>query len=198
MNQTLNYYNQNATEFFNTTFNVDMESLYQAFIQYLPEGAFILDLGCGSGRDTLAFKKKGYRVEALDFSKELVALASQKTSLQVRLESFYDFSDQSRFDGIWACASLLHCERYRLDEVIGRMITALKSNGVLYMSFKYGENDREKDGRKFTDLNEVQAKQLLNQLNNAELIKQWITIDQRPEREEKWLNLLVKKSQFEK
>ena len=59
MNQTLNYYNQNATEFFNTTLNVDMESLYQAFIQYLPQDAFILDLGCGSGRDTLAFKRKG-------------------------------------------------------------------------------------------------------------------------------------------
>ncbi|MFA2944075.1 class I SAM-dependent methyltransferase [Acinetobacter pittii] len=140
MNQTLNYYNQNATEFFNTTLNVDMESLYQAFIQYLPQDAFILDLGCGSGRDTLAFKRKGYRVEALDYLKELVALASQQTGQQVRLESFYDLSDQSKFDGIWECASLLHCERHRLDEVIGKLITALKPNGMLYMLFKYGCN----------------------------------------------------------
>jgi methylase of polypeptide subunit release factors len=65
MSQTVNYYNQNATEFFNTAFNVDIESLYQAFLQYLPQDAFILDLGYGSGRDTLAFKRKGYRVEAL-------------------------------------------------------------------------------------------------------------------------------------
>ncbi len=85
MSQTLNYYNQNATEFFNTTFNVDMESLYQAFLQYLTHDAFILDLGCGSGRDTLAFMRKGYRVEALDYSKELVSLASQQTGQQVRL-----------------------------------------------------------------------------------------------------------------
>jgi SAM-dependent methyltransferase len=193
MNQTLNYYNQNATEFFNTTFNVDMESLYQAFLQYLPQDAFILDLGCGSGRDTLAFKRKGYQVEALDYSKELVLLASQQTGQQVRLESFYDFSDQSRFDGIWACASLLHCERHRLDEVIGRMITALKSNGVLYMSFKYGDGDRKKDGRNFTDLNEQQAQELLEQLPNVELLKQWITVDKRPDRNEQWLNVLWKK-----
>lgn len=193
MNQTLNYYNQNATEFFNTTFNVDMESLYQAFLQYLPQDAFILDLGCGSGRDTLAFKRKGYQVEALDYSKELVLLASQQTGQQVRLESFCDFSDQSRFDGIWACASLLHCERHRLDEVIGRMITALKSNGVLYMSFKYGDGDRKKDGRNFTDLNEQQAQELLEQLPNVELLKQWITVDKRPDRNEQWLNVLWKK-----
>lgn len=193
MNQTLNYYNQNATEFFNTTFNVDMESLYQAFIQYLPQDAFILDLGCGSGRDTLAFKRKGYRVEALDYSKELVALASQQTGQEVRLESFYDFSDQSKFDGIWACASLLHCERHRLDEVIGRIVNALKPNGVLYMSFKYGDRDREKDGRNFTDLNEQQAQGLLEQLLDVELLKQWITVDKRPERNEEWLNILFKK-----
>ena len=93
MSQTLNYYNQNATEFFNATFKVDMESLYKAFLQYLPQDALILDLGCGSGRDTLAFKRKGYRVEALDYSKELFALASQQTGQQVRIESFYDFSD---------------------------------------------------------------------------------------------------------
>lgn len=193
MNQTLNYYNQNATEFFNATFNVDMESLYQAFIQYLPQDALILDLGCGSGRDTLAFKRKGYRVEALDYSKELVALASQQTGQQVRLESFYDFSDQSKFDGIWACASLLHCERHRLDEVIGKLISALKLNGVLYMSFKYGDSDREKDGRQFTDLDEVQAQALFGQFDHFQQIQQWITVDQRPERQEKWLNLIWKK-----
>ncbi|NCI77300.1 class I SAM-dependent methyltransferase [Acinetobacter kanungonis] len=193
MNQTLNYYNQNATEFFNATLNVDMESLYQAFIQYLPQDALILDLGCGSGRDTLAFKRKGYRVEALDYSKELVALASHQTGQQVRLESFYDFSDQSKFNGIWACASLLHCERHQLNEVVGRMINALKLNGVLYMSFKYGENDREKDGRQFTDLNEQQAQDLLSALDGVLLLQQWITLDKRPDRTEEWLNILLKK-----
>ena len=56
MEHTLDYYDINALGFFESTFKVDMESLYQLFLRYLPDHAFILDLGCGSGRDTLAFK----------------------------------------------------------------------------------------------------------------------------------------------
>lgn len=81
----------------------------------------------------------------------------------------------------------------RLDEVIGKLINALKLNGVLYMSFKYGNSDREKDGRQFTDLDETQTKALLEQFDHVQQIKQWITVDQRPDRQEKWLNLLWKK-----
>ena len=104
-----------------------------------------------------------------------------------------DLDEDERYDAIWACASLLHCERDRLTEVLQKMLCALKPNGVIYMSFKYGDSDREKDGREFTDLNEVQAEALLRQFNNATSIKQWITVDQRPDRQEQWLNLLWKK-----
>lgn len=72
-------------------------------------------------------------------------------------------------------------------------MTALKQNGVLYMSFQYGDSDREKDGRQFTDLDETQAQALLEQFDNVQQIQQWITVDQRPDRQEKWLNLLWKK-----
>lgn len=109
------------------------------------------------------------------------------------MKSFYEVDDYETYDGIWACASLLHCERTRLKEVIGKLLSALKPNGVLYMSFKYGDSDREKDGRQFTDLNEEQAEALRKQFNHVQQIKQWVTIDQRPERQEKWLNLLWKK-----
>ena len=88
---------------------------------------------------------------------------------------------------------MLHCERTRLKEVIGKLLSALKPNGMLYMSFKYGNGDRQKDGRQFTDLDEVQAKALLGQFDRVQQIQQWITIDQRPERQEKWLNLIWKK-----
>ncbi len=87
----------------------------------------------------------------------------------------------------------MHCERSGLAEVVGNLINALKLNGVLYMSFKYGDSDREKDGRKFTDLNGTQAKALLEHFDVVQQIQHWITADQRPERQEKWLNLLWKK-----
>ena len=191
--KTIDYYNQYADEFTQATLSVDMENLYRPFLAELPEGAYILDVGCGSGRDILAFKNKGYQVDAIDYSEELVKKASRLTGIPIKLKSFYEVDDYEAYDGIWACASLLHCERNHLKEVIGKLVSALKPNGVLYMSFKYGNGDREKDGRQFTDLDEVQAKALLEQFDNVQQIQQWITVDKRPDRQEKWLNLLLRK-----
>jgi SAM-dependent methyltransferase len=192
--KTKDYYNNNAQEFVNSTFMVDMQSLYQPFLNLLPDFGRILDLGCGSGRDALAFKNMGYQIEAMDYSAELVKQASDLTGIEVRLQSFYDLDEINTYDGIWACASLLHCERHRLVDVLQRMIQSLKANGVIYMSFKYGDQDREKDGREFTDLNEQQAGELLDHFNQVSLAKQWISIDKRPDRTEQWLNLLWKKN----
>jgi len=192
--KTIDYYNKHAEEFTTSTFEVDMKSLYQPFLAELPEGARILDVGCGSGRDTLAFKNKGYQVDAIDYSEELVKKATRLTGIPIKLKSFYEVDDYEAYDGIWACASLLHCERSRLAEVLEKMVQALKPNGVIYMSFKYGDSDREKDGREFTDLNEQQAQELLAQFDQVSLVQQWITVDKRPEREEQWLNLLLKKN----
>ena len=75
--KTIDYYNKYADEFTVSTFKVDMESLYQPFLAELQEGTRILDVGCGSGRDTLAFKNKGYQVDAIDYSEELVKKATR-------------------------------------------------------------------------------------------------------------------------
>lgn len=192
--KTIDYYNLYADEFTQATLHVDMETLYQPFLAELPEFARILDLGCGSGRDTLAFKNKGYQVDAIDYSEELVKKATKFTGIQVKHQSFYNLSEVAVYDGIWACASLLHCERHRLTEVLEKMLRALKSEGVIYMSFKYGDSDREKDGREFTDLNEQQAQELISQFEQVSLVDQWVTVDKRQDREKQWLNLLWKKN----
>lgn len=193
MNQNSDYYNKNADLFFNSTYQVEMESLYAPFLRYLPQHASILDLGCGSGRDTLAFKNFGYQVEAIDYSEELVAKARQLTGLPVQLGSFYELAEQAKYDGVWACASLLHCERDQLSAVLQRILMALKPGGICYMSFKYGDQNREKDGRSFTDLNEQLAHDLLQSFDQVLLLQQWITVDKRPDRAEEWLNILFKK-----
>ena len=191
--KTIDYYNQYADEFTQATLNVDMESLYKPFLAELPESARILDLGCGSGRDTLTFKNKGYQVDAIDYSEVLVERATQLTGIAVKQQSFYEIEAHDEYDGIWACASLLHCDRNRLPDVLKRIHSALRCGGICYMSFKYGTTDREKDGRAFTDLDEEQAKALLDQLNSVELLHQWSTVDKRPDRSENWLNVLWKK-----
>ena len=190
---TLDYYNYNAEQFYDSTVKVEMESIYAPFLRYLPEHASILDLGCGSGRDSLAFHQKGYQVDAIDYSETLVSKAQQLTGLPVRHQSFYELDEENKYDGIWACASLLHCERQKLPAVLSRILRALKTDGVLYMSFKYGSTDREKDGRHFTDLNEQQAQALLREVPGFLLLQQWITVDKRPERSEEWLNILLRK-----
>lgn len=192
--KNLDYYNNNAEQFFEQTYQVDMHSLYQQFLEHVPQGGSILDLGCGSGRDALAFKELGYQVDATDYSSELIDKARKLTGLNVRLESFYELSETNKYHGIWACASLLHCQREQLVNVIERMLNALKSAGVIYMSFKYGADDREAGGRSFTDLDDTQAQALLEQFDNVTLVRQWITIDQRLERSEQWLNLLWNKN----
>ena len=190
---TLDYYNHNAEQFYDSTVKVEMESIYAPFLRYLPEHASILDLGCGSGRDSLAFHQKGYQVDATDYAETLVSKAQQLTGLPVRQLSFYDLDEENKYDGVWACASLLHCERQKLPEVLSRILRALKAEGVLYMSFKYGSTDREKDGRNFTDLDEQQAHELLRGVPGFLLLQQWITVDKRPERSEEWLNILLRK-----
>ena len=191
--KTIDYYNQHADKFVASTFHVKMEELYQPFIRYLLDSGSILDLGCGSGRDSLAFKNLGYQVEAIDYSEELVTKARELTGINVRQQNFYELSELNQYDGIWACASLLHCERKRLPEVLEKILKALKVNGICYMSFKYGEGDRYKDGRQFTDMDESQAQSLLKKFDNILLLQQWINTDKRPDHNEDWLNIVFQK-----
>lgn len=190
---TKTYYNSEAESFFENTFYVDMEPLYRAFLRYLPAEGIILDVGCGSGRDALYFSQKGYQVEAFDYSEALVKLAREKTKLDIQVGSFYEITAKNQYAGIWACASLLHCERDRLPEVLQSLIDALQNGGVCYLSFKYGSEDRKKEGRHFTDLNEEQMAQLLKPHKNILLLQQWITSDNRPDRDDEWLNIIFQK-----
>lgn len=188
------YYQQHADRFFTETVTVDMSALYQPFVAHLKPGARILDAGCGSGRDARAFHEMGYDVEAFDASAELVELARQYSGLPVEQKRFEDVTEVERYDGIWCCASLLHVPLAELPEVMARLARALKPGGVWYLSFKYGCGEREKDGRVFTDMDEIKLNDLIADLENIILLDTWITGDKRPERQdEKWLNSLLRK-----
>lgn len=190
---TLEYYQRHAQDFFSSTVNVDMESLYLPFLRHLPQSGRILDAGCGSGRDSKAFLEKGYQVEAFDASAEMVNLASQHAGLCVRQMTFNDIADTERYDGIWCCASLLHVSTKALPGVMSKLARALKTGGTWYVSFKYGETERVKDGRHFTDLTEQGLEKLIAPLSDITLISSWTTLDKRPDRDEMWLNALLQK-----
>lgn len=188
---TLEFYNQNAESFFKDTIQVDMSELYQPFIQRVKPGGRILDAGCGSGRDAKAFLEMGFQVDAMDASIEMVKLASHFTGLPVKQQTLESITDIERYDGIWACASLLHLPEALLPKVFMQFEAALKPMGVWYMSFKYGRGEREKDGRVFTDLNEEGLQGLLKHCPSLSMVEKWVTVDKRPDRDERWLNVVV-------
>jgi 2-polyprenyl-3-methyl-5-hydroxy-6-metoxy-1,4-benzoquinol methylase len=192
---TLTYYNQNAEHFANSTRYIDMSELYQAFLPYINTQGLILDAGCGSARDAAYFKSQGFNVNAFDASQELAELASAYLQQEVEVKRFQELDEKNLYDGIWCCASLLHVPKEALLTVFLNLETALKNNGVLYVSFKYGTHERLHNGRAFTDLNEEALVTLLDELPQLSLIKSWQTTDQRPERDsEIWLNALIRKA----
>ncbi|QIT30732.1 class I SAM-dependent methyltransferase [Raoultella terrigena] len=191
---TINYYQHNADSFFTATVAVDMSSLYAPFVEALTPPKLILDAGCGSGRDAKAFAEMGYRVEAFDASSEMVARAARYSGLPVRQRSFADISETARYDGIWCCASLLHVPGDELPGVMQRLATALKPGGVWYVSFKYGTGEREKEGRRFIDLDEAGLTALVAALADIDITRMWQTLDKRPDRSETWLNALLLKA----
>jgi SAM-dependent methyltransferase len=197
---TLAYYEDQATAFFAETVTVDMAPLYARFLAHLPPGGSILDAGCGcgcgcgcgSGRDARAFQRLGYAVTAFEASPALARLASEHCGLPVEVRRFQDVEWHDRFDGIWACASLLHVPMAELPEVFGRLGRALKFGGVLYASFKYGAGEREHGGRRFTDLDEAGLAGLVEAVPARVVIETWVTEDRREGREgERWLNAVL-------
>lgn len=192
---TVVYYDKNAAEFTRGTESVDMSHLYGEFLPLVPEGGRILDAGCGSGRDAVFFKRQGYVVSAFDASFELAAIASRGMGTPVKVMSFTDLESDSEYDGIWACASLLHVSTSEMDEVLNRLTRALKPGAVLYVSFKYGTAEVIRDGRFFNDYDENKFQALIERHNDLSVAKMWQTNDSRPGRQsEVWLNAFLRKS----
>ncbi len=194
MTKTLDYYNENAQSFIENTVNVEFHDMQDKFLTKLSKGSTILDFGCGSGRDTKYFISQGYTVEATDGSLELVKAASQFTGIQVKQLLFNELNENEKYDGVWACSSILHCPKDELTDVFTRIEKALKNNGLLYTSFKYGTFEGDRHGRFFTDFTEETFQQFINNYQNLKIEEQWISSDARPGRsDEKWLNLFIRK-----
>ena len=198
---TLDYYQRNAKEFFSQTINVDMQNVYHPFLEYLPKTHLsnqqkILDVGCGSGRDSVFFANKGFEVVAIDGSKSLIELA-QQTDTRIdwqclRFDEIAKQSWQNQFTGIWACASLLHVPFDDLPKILNDLLSCLRPTGILYASFKYGDNEREKDGRFFCDMNEHGWQLIGEQLDSTKALKLWQTVDNRMDKRDIWWNVLLK------
>lgn len=192
---TLEYYNTNAASFVESTAFVEFNDTQTRFANKLDAGARILDFGCGSGRDTKYFYEHGYNVDAIDGSIELCKIATAHSGVEVKHMYFQDLDEDSVYDGIWACSSILHLPVDELEVVLKKMVRATKSGGILYTSFKYGTFCGERNGRYFTDMTEETFGVLLERMPDLTIEDLWITTDVRPGRgEERWLNMILRKT----
>lgn len=192
---TLDYYNKNSEEYFNSTLNVNMTNTYKAFLKLVPKGGKILDLGCGSGRDSMNFMKLGYEVTSVDGAKKLAKRASVLLGKEVIVSTFEELELKEKFHGIWACASLLHIKREDLKTVLNNLYNNLEDNGVFYMSFKYGEKEYVDDkNRYFNCFTDESIISFINENTKYNILGLYITEDKLGRvNEVKWVNLICNK-----
>lgn len=197
MVDTLAYYETNAERYFQETVNLDMSAFHERFLRQIPAGGWILDAGCGSGRDAKAFLEQGYRITAFDAAPRMASLASEHVGAKVTVRSFAQVQEVSCYDGVWACASLLHLPEVAIPSALARLWNSLKPGGCLYLSFKQGALERQEAGRWFTDADDVRMRGWLAALPECDDVTIWTTPNARPTNpDQAWLNVLATRRRF--
>ena len=193
IDKNVDYYNRNADSFFEGSINADMSVVRARFLSYVPAGGRILDAGCGSGRDSKVFMEAGYDVVSFDASEEMCKRASEYIGREVKNMRFEEMSFANEFDGIWACASLLHVAFEKLPEIVKKLHEALRTNGAVYASFKYGEGTKIRGDRVFSDFTEESVIPLFENAG-FKIVSNVVGTDSRLGREdEKWVNVICVK-----
>lgn len=189
---SIEYYDTNAKEYFELTKSIDTSHEINRFLRYVRKSGYILDAGCGSGRDSLYMINLGYQVKAIDASSELAKLASRYIGQKIDVMKIEDIPYFNTFDGIWANASLVHSNEEEILNALGRFSNALKKFGILYISIKHGQGVYEKHGRTFYLYDEASWLTLVNKQRDIIMLDIWRTED-KLKRENQWLNVLMVK-----
>ena len=188
------YYERYGNAYFEETVNLSMEDILEEFAEYLPENAEVLDLGCGSGRDTLWLEEAGFGVTMLDGSMQMCRLAEIHTDHEVLHMTFDEMDFQEVFDGIWACASLLHVPSDEMDGILEKVTAALKPGGYLYMSYQYGDGEEIREHRLYHDYTEKSLSRLMKHQSELHAVKIWSTVDRgEGNGHRKWVQVIAQK-----
>lgn len=119
-----------------------------AFLDRLSEGAHVLELGCGGGRDASRMIERGFTVDMTDGSKGMAKKARERTGQDVRLLRFEDLDLVEAYDAVWAHASLHHQPLAGLGDVLARIHRAVRPGGLFFANYKLGYGDaRDTFGR---------------------------------------------------
>ena len=194
---SIDYYDRYAVPYYEETVDFSMEEQLERFIELLPESADVLDLGCGSGRDTVFLEEEGCVVTAMDGSEKMCELASIHTGKEVLHLKVEDMEFDDVFHGIWACAVVGHFTPDEVKGVMDKILKALKDDGILYFSVKKGERNGKYNGRYFYDYDREALNNLLNAFPNIKVLDIWKTNDVRADKSDRWFNVLLRKERQE-
>ena len=188
-----NYYESNAEHYAAETFSADMSEQYQRFLPLLKKGAKILDVGSGSGRDACYFQKHGYQVTALEPSKNLCREIRKVFSGEIICSDIQNYRPKERYDGIWACASLIHLQEEEILRFFEKIDLYLNDNGVVYVSGKNGISTGEvEDGRFFLEFTEQLVEKILTVNEQLKPEQLWYTEDVSGRQGFRWLNVVLR------
>lgn len=197
--RTIKYYNHNGEKYAAKTLNLQLSGQWTEFSTYIKPKGKILDIGCGSGRDMIKFQQLGFMTEGIEPSHAMAKIARQNSGSIVHEIPVEKMAFQNKFDGVWACASLLHVHEKNILPVIEIILNSLKINGYFYFSLKHGcGQTRHDDDRLFVYYNEHTIRKITDQLNYIKVVRIWTTEDSAKRPDDLWLNCIVKKSQPEK
>lgn len=192
---SIEYYNKYAAKVYEDTVNQNMSEIMSVFLAELEKGDTILDLGCGSGRDSLILHDMGYDVTPLDASAEMCKLAEIHTGLDVLQMRYEEMEFDEVFDGIWGCAALVHTPKQQMLPILDKLCRSLKHQGVLYMSFKLGDFEGFRGERYYCDYNKKSMEVLVEEAAHFQVIKIWSSQDVRSSHPNtEWLNVLLRKN----
>ena len=134
------------------------------------------------------------KVDAIDGSVELCKIAQKYTGINVRPMLFQQLDEEEKYDGIWACSSILHLPKKELKSVFEKMLKALKKVESSIHLLKMEPSEGERNGRYFTDFTIQDFRKFVSNLEELSIEEYWITNDVRQGRgDEKWLNIILRK-----
>ncbi len=147
----MKYYEEHAEEYIASTIDKDMSVMYAMVRKYIPEHGQILDVGFGSSRDMIYFRKNGYQVSGIDSCAAFVKNAKE-LGLDVENIDILSYQTERKYDLIWCCASFLHLKREDIFTALKKYLSFLKKDGILFLSMKYTDkaDGLDENGRYFT------------------------------------------------
>jgi len=193
---TLGHYEARAEAFWEGTRDHDVEQNRDALLRHLPteRPARILDIGCGPGRDLIAFAAAGHAPVGLDGARRFCEMARAHAGCEVLHQDFLSLAlPPSAFDGVFANASLFHVPRQELPRVLSQLWVTLRPGGVLFASNPRGNNVEGFNGERYGSYLDHPSWQALMNAAGFEELEHYYRPPGRPRAQQPWLAIVCRK-----